>query len=116
QLFQILDHPGGRFRAKRHRLAVQPAEGAVVLLAPPATAAALGRKRGMVQKSAVRRVVTELFVIRGELWRWQRVEVSARGAADHPGTGKTPLLGGVEELRKRCIALTGENEINSGSE
>ncbi|KAF5407072.1 MAG: hypothetical protein Udaeo2_28560 [Candidatus Udaeobacter sp.] len=71
QLFQIRNHPGCRFRAERHRLAVQAAEGAVVLLAPPAAATALVRKRDMVQKGAVRRVVIELFVVRRELWRWQ---------------------------------------------
>jgi hypothetical protein len=44
------------------------------------------------------------------------VEVGARSAANHPVTGKAPLLGRAKELRKRCIALAGEHKINGGSE
>src|SRR5690606_35894658 len=112
QAAKLLDDAVGGLLARGHAVAVEAAEGAVVLLAPPAAAAGLVGEVEPGMELAVRSPRPHLIVVVGVIRRRQRVEIATGLAADDAIGGRLAPLQTGEKIGEGALALAGEDKVD----
>ncbi len=112
QRAELLEDARRRFLARGDPAAVEPAERAVALRAPPAAAAGLVGDRGGARGRAVGRELREVV---GVVGRGEGIEIGARRALDH-GRLRLAALPGRQPRLEAGLALAREHVIDRHAE